>query len=79
MNQPDLSIYEPLFTASDFTYGADERYCGHRVVDLRDGVVTARATFLNKPPTKDNFPKFDYASKPLPGRAPELTEQKQGI
>lgn len=85
MNATDLSIYNHLFTGSDFGYGPDERYCGHRVIDLRDGVVTARATVFK--PYKYN-PKtaisdagrnlvFYYASKPLPGKAPELIEQKQ--
>lgn len=85
MNQPDLSHYENMFSASDFDYGPDERYCGHRVIDLRDSVVTARACIVLKKIMHINTVigqgeqtiKWRYASKPLPGKAPELIEQKQ--
>lgn len=76
MNQPDLSTYEPLFTPADFGYTPDERYCGHRVVDERGGIVTAKAFGFKK---GTNVYRWEYASKyieDMPGRAPELTQQK---
>lgn len=84
MNTTDLSIYNHLFSGSDFDYGPNERYCGHRVIDLRDGVITAKACGLwlghhgrGFDYVMDRELIWRYTSKPLPGRAPELIEQKQ--
>lgn len=79
MTTPDLSSYEPLFTSHDFGYTPDEMYCGHRVVDLRDGIITAKAFGFKK---GTRLYHWEYASKyieDMPGRAPELTQQKHGI
>lgn len=92
MTESELNKLEIYFFKEDFRFEEGEKYCGHKVVDERDGYVTAKAVGINIPVVEDfvltnmsklKEPVFKYCTKTLediqnitPKRAPQPVTQK---